>query len=86
MQILSIKRSSLGPKSQVEIKFSKQFNYQIESIDERMVLLKGRLLRKQCNLIKPIIKGYKLCRRADMFGYIYQKLCLPRKRKKNATF
>lgn len=40
------------------------------SIDESMILFKGRSSLKQYNPMKPIKRGYKLWMRADMDGYI----------------
>ena len=40
------------------------------SIDESMILFKGRSTLKQYNPKKPIKRGYKLWMRADMDGYI----------------
>ena len=40
------------------------------SIDESMILFKGRSSLKQYNPMKPIKRGYKLWVRADMDGYI----------------
>ena len=40
------------------------------SIDESTILYKGRHSIKQYNPMKPIKRGYKLCVRADMDGYI----------------
>lgn len=40
------------------------------SIDESMILFKGRHSIKQYNPMKPIKRGYKLWVRADMDGYI----------------
>ena len=40
------------------------------SIDESMILFKGRSSLKQNNPMKPIKRGYKLWVRADMDGYI----------------
>ena len=40
------------------------------SIDESMILYKGRHSIKQYNPMKPIKRGYKLWVRADMDGYI----------------
>ena len=47
------------------VKLSKQV-----SIDESMILFKGRSSLKQYNPMKPIKRGYKLWVRADMDGYI----------------
>lgn len=41
-----------------------------QSIDESMILFKGRHSIKQYNPMKPIKRGYKLWMRADMDGYI----------------
>jgi hypothetical protein len=41
-----------------------------QSIDESMILFKGRHSIKQYNPMKPIKRGYKLWVRADMDGYI----------------
>ncbi len=41
-----------------------------QSIDESMVLFKGRHSIKQYNLMKPIKRGYKLWCRAEMSGYL----------------
>ena len=51
------------------------------SIDESMILFKGRSSLKQYNPMKPIKRGYKLWMRADMDGYvskfsIYQGKCV----------
>ena len=43
-----------------------------QSIDESMVLFKGRSSIKQYNPMKPIKRGYKLWCRSDMTGYIYE--------------
>lgn len=43
-----------------------------QSIDESIILLKGRSSLKQYNLMKPIKQGYKLWCRADITGYIGQ--------------
>ena len=43
-----------------------------QSIDESMVLFKGRSSIKQYNPMKPIKRGYKLWCRSDMNGYIYE--------------
>ena len=40
------------------------------SIDESMILYKGRHSIKQYNPMKPMKRGYKLWVRADMDGYI----------------
>ena len=40
------------------------------SVDESMILFKGRHSIKQYNPMKPIKRGYKLWMRADMDGYI----------------
>lgn len=40
------------------------------SVDESMILFKGRHSIKQYNPMKPIKRGYKLWVRADMDGYI----------------
>ncbi|KAJ8931454.1 hypothetical protein NQ314_015640 [Rhamnusium bicolor] len=40
------------------------------SVDESMILFKGRSKLKQYNLMKPIKRGYKLCCIADQNGYI----------------
>ena len=42
----------------------------VQSIDESMVLFKGRSTLKQYCPMKPIKRGYKLWVRADMDGYI----------------
>lgn len=42
------------------------------SIDESMILFKGRSTMKQYNPLKPIKRGYKLWCLADQFGYIKQ--------------
>ena len=42
------------------------------SIDERMILFKGRSSLKQYNPMKPIKQGYKLWSMADMDGYLYK--------------
>lgn len=43
-----------------------------QSIDESIILLKGRSSLKQYNLMKPIKQGYKLWCRADITGYTGQ--------------
>lgn len=43
-----------------------------QSIDESMVLFKGRSSIKQYNPMKSIKRGYKLWCRSDMDGYIYE--------------
>jgi hypothetical protein len=45
---------------------------QYQSIDQSMVLFKGRSSLKQYNPVKSIKRGYKLWCRADMSGYIYE--------------
>ncbi|KAK3772798.1 hypothetical protein RRG08_011197 [Elysia crispata] len=42
----------------------------VQSVDESMVLFKGRSSIKQYCPMKPIKRGYKLWVRADMDGYI----------------
>lgn len=43
-----------------------------QSVDESMVLFKGRSCLKQYNPMKPIKRGYKIWCRADMSGYVYE--------------
>ena len=51
--------------------FSKLYNVgQKLSIDESMIIFKGRSSLKQYNPKKPIKRGYKLWMRADMDGYV----------------
>lgn len=50
---------------------------QIQSLDE--ILFKGRI--KQYSPKKPIRKGYKLWRRCDMLGYVYE-WCLSNEKKR----
>uniref|UniRef100_A0A0B6ZX71 PiggyBac transposable element-derived protein domain-containing protein n=1 Tax=Arion vulgaris TaxID=1028688 RepID=A0A0B6ZX71_9EUPU len=45
---------------------------EVQSIDESMVLFKGRSSLKQYNPMKPIKRGYKIWCRADMTGYVYE--------------
>lgn len=45
---------------------------QVQSIDESMILFKGRSAIKQYNPLKPIKRGYKLWCRSDMSGYMYE--------------
>ena len=42
------------------------------SIDESMILFKGRSSLKQYNPMKPIKRGYKVWSMADMDGYLYK--------------
>lgn len=42
------------------------------SVDESMILFKGRSSLKQYNPMKPIKRGYKLWSMADMDGYLYK--------------
>ena len=46
------------------------FSSKIFSIDESMILFKGRHSIKQYNPMKPIKRGYKLWERADANGYV----------------
>ncbi|GBN19516.1 PiggyBac transposable element-derived protein 3 [Araneus ventricosus] len=46
--------------------------HQTQSIDESMILFKGRSTLKQYNPKKPIKRGYKLWCRSDMSGYMYE--------------
>ena len=41
------------------------------SIDESMIIFKGRSSMKQYNPMKPIKRGYKLWAMGDMDGYLY---------------
>ena len=41
------------------------------SVDESMILFKGRSAIKQYNPMKPIKRGFKLWSLADMDGYLY---------------
>ena len=42
------------------------------SVDESMILFKGRSSIKQYNPMKPIKRGFKLWSLADMDGYLYK--------------
>ena len=42
------------------------------SIDESMILFKGRSSLKQYNPMKPVKRGYKIWEMANMDGYLYQ--------------
>ena len=52
--------------------FTKLYNVSCQvSIDENMIIFKGRSSLKQYNPMKPIKRGYKLWSMADMDGYLY---------------
>nr|XP_047124329.1 piggyBac transposable element-derived protein 3-like [Hydra vulgaris] len=58
--------------NQLNSNFVKLYNVsQCISIDESMILFKGRSSLKQYNPMKPIKKGVKLWAIADMDGYMY---------------
>ncbi|GFO03897.1 PiggyBac transposable element-derived protein 3 [Plakobranchus ocellatus] len=60
----------------LNLNFGKLYNAnQCQSIDESMILFKGRSILKQCCPMKPIKRGYKLWIRADTSGYI-SKFCV----------
>ena len=46
--------------------------YRQVSIDESMILFKGRSSLKLYNPMKPIKRGYKLWEMADMDGYLFK--------------
>lgn len=59
--------------NQLNSNFVKLYNVsQRVSIDESMILFKGRSSLKQYNPMKPIKRGFKLWAIADMDGYLYQ--------------
>ena len=59
--------------NQLNSKFVKLYNVShYVSVDESMVLFKGRSSLKQYNPMKPIKRGFKLWSIADMDGYLYQ--------------
>ena len=59
--------------NQLNSNFVKLYNvFHHVSVDESMVLFKGRSSLKQYNPMKPIKRGFKLWSIADMDGYLYQ--------------
>ena len=58
--------------NQLNSNFVKLFNVSHHvSVDESMILFKGRSAIKQSSPMKPIKSGFKLWSLADMDGYLY---------------
>ena len=58
--------------NQLNLNFVKLYNVSHHvSVDESMILFKGRSAIKQYNPMKPIKRGFKLWSLADMDGYLY---------------